>query len=299
MEPNLQKAVIYLDHNVIAQLASTDSVSPLERVLIELSKLHFEIPFSTSHINEIVRISGADREERINSHLKILSKISQNRLLDFRDGLGQYTIRDSEPSQMYKEFSEAEPHLSKMFDALRLIKHDDLRLLRKTFNIDSSKINQMNPSEAIDYIDLQIKLKTQDNGSSAEEDILINWLKENNVTSFSAMIDQSIETVKKIDATSITDYTLQVMHFSLLESFGYQSQKKNKYDAVNSFYDYCHSAIARDCAIFVSEDDKMLKRMGGAGRKATQFKITKKIPVAVSINQFLHLIDYMFRDNNA
>jgi len=245
--------IVYLDWNIIADLESR-KLPWLEKKLFEAKKREaISIPFSGEHIKEACDIKP---EGEINKRLEYISKLSSN--LYFVNNLQSTGYRIETPQSAYDTISEVDLGFDTDKFISNLIPYEALKYARNLLTLDSARLNNINPEEAIDEIDKIITSK------EIKDRYYPNYDGD---LSCRGLIKKSIEIVEQEAILPIFGdlyyqnkyYVLQnviIMAFSLLDSFGFWADKKAAYKKGSRFEDAMHAFNGTFTNLVISADKR-------------------------------------------
>ncbi|PIP90597.1 MAG: hypothetical protein COW01_09850 [Bdellovibrionales bacterium CG12_big_fil_rev_8_21_14_0_65_38_15] len=158
---------------------------------------------------------------------------------------------------------------------------EQIQETRLAFGLDPKVLNNMSMFEAINFIDQRIKQvheeKLADETYRQQYLAGIGNLKPMTIAS---SIDYMAEKILQPNGIAANEFSKLIMLASLLETYGFQSQQLNKNQGA-AFYDHIHFAIAQSSHLFLSRDEKLIKKIGKS--KAIYFDnflkmVTKDLP---------------------
>ena len=244
--------IVYLDWNVIADLES-GKLPKLEKKLFEAKKRDaISIPFSGEHIKEACNIKP---EGEINKRLEYISKLSSN--LYFFNNLQSIGYRIETPQSVYDTISAVDLgfDIDKVFS--NLIPYEVLKYARNLLTLDPARLNNINPEEAIDEIDKIITSKELKNRF---------WPDYEGDLSFMGLIRKISELIKQnpfipykeqyYKKRFIMVENIIIGAFSLLDSFGFWSDKKTAYKKGSRFEDAMHAFNGTFTDLIISADKR-------------------------------------------
>lgn len=244
--------IVYLDWNVIADLESGQQPR-LEKKLFEAKKREaISIPFSGEHIKEACDIKP---EGEINKRLEYISKLSSN--LYFVNNLQSTGYRIETPRSVYDTISEVDLGFDTDKFFSNLIPYEALKYARNLLTLDPARLNNINPEEAIDEINKIITSKELKDRF---------WPDYEGDLSFMGLIRKIPELIKQNPFIPYKEQyykkrftmveNIIIGAFSLLDSFGFWSDKKTTYKKGSRFEDAMHAFNGAFTNLVISADKR-------------------------------------------
>lgn len=265
---NFNRIVIYLDHNIFArsvnQLKNIDRI--FHKILLALNQsLQVAIPYSSIHIEEVRQISGPYKDNNIQEHLTAIKDISKSYYIDFNVSVNNYTIRQRDPFELYQTITTNDIlSYEKIQEGLiKLIPFDKMKEIRERLKIDKKVLSNLDPADAVNYIDQKLEvlhqemMRSQKGYQSAFESIIGSGEKLTLLT-----LTEYVSAIAQSCNLNIDQHTKSIMFAQMLESFGYQSNDRNS-KRLAVFNDHCHYSFAKIANYFITDDKKLLKKLGG------------------------------------
>gem|GEM_PF-1161123 len=241
---------VYLDWNIIADMES-GKLSWLEEKLFEAkSRKTISIPFSATHIKEACNIESS---EEINRRLGYISKLSSN--LYFVNNLQSTGYLIETPKSVYDTIGEVSLDFDTGNFFSSIIPFEVSKFARELLTLDSERLNNIPPEKAIDEIDKIITSKELRDRfwPDYEGDLSFMGL----IRKISELIIQNPfipykEQYYKRRFTMAENIIIGA--FSLLDSFGFWSDKKTAYKKGSRFEDAMHAFNGTFTDLVISAD---------------------------------------------
>ncbi|MBW9150988.1 hypothetical protein [Clostridium estertheticum] len=244
------KKTIYIDHNILIDYANDRDF----REKINLSKNNFQYCFSSSHLNEIIKIKDLERKA-------MLTKA----IISLTDSIGVYEL-DNELKivkidiDYVKDIEDEQNTAIEISEEYRKIQINDKKIFFKEYN--TIKFSKFINSTGVFVLD----------------DLELNKLLLHVACSY------NIEKIKntKFRNTSEINHLVYSL-FNIFNILGYKIDKKEK-TIISSAHDIEHIKFASICDIFVSDDSKLL------ARSIEIYKFIKSKTILIDKKQFIDLI---------
>jgi len=251
------KIKTYLDWNVIADFLD-GNFKWLEDIIFYNCE-NISIPFSAEHVDEATNIklsNDLDTKAEIDRRLNYLSRISSN--LYFVNDMIDMGYRIEPPASVFQTLNDVPLgiDLNKLFSSF--IDYDTLKNGRIKLELDPNILNNIKPENAIPKIDEII---------TSKKEIQENIKNHNLDISFMGILKKALEISEESHSnTSYNDIiskkktyqlnNLVVMSFSLLDTFGFWSDKKSTYIRGSRFPDSRHAFNAIFMDVLISNDKR-------------------------------------------
>jgi len=260
--------IIYLDWNVIVDLES-GKLSWLEKKIFEAkSRKSISIPFSGEHRKEASNIKS---KEEINRRLTYIAELSSN--LYFFNNLQSIEYKIETPRSVYNTISEVDLGINPDKFISNLIPFEALKNTRNLLTLDPTRLNNISPEKAIGEIDKII-------GSYGED------------FSFAGLIKKGIEIAEQNAVLPNKYYFEQIIIiavFSLLDLFGFWSDKKETYERGSHLVDSRHALNGTFADLVISADWRFCMRS-----KAVYSLLKRKpkvLHLKTDVNEIVKILD--------
>lgn len=289
--------VVYLDHNVFARfLDERDAIQePFGSLIVTLREAgHIVVPFSTTHVLEVARINGAKRDRHIQRHLKVIDNVTGGTFIDFHEGAGRYTVQARSPFETFTTMMEVPHVIDKMKDLLNLLPASGIEQARKDLGLDPVKLNNLSPREAEALINQALAAKHADVLASPEARS-VYLVQLGNLDSLS--VESIIDLMPALSSQMGTPnaHVRALMKSTIMELFGFCPDKLSK-DRLTAHFDSAHEAIAQAVSYFITEERRLLRKMGG--RKSDPTESGNRVMTrAEFINHYLELTTKVTREH--
>ncbi|MDX1472289.1 MAG: hypothetical protein R3213_12390, partial [Flavobacteriaceae bacterium] len=220
----MNRTPIYLDSNVVIDTIEGRDNELMGLLFRSLFMGLYCYPFSAETVGEITDV---ERPERNEARLMYLEDLSKN--IYFENSFNSIKFRTERPQKVFKTINEvgAETNFNKMY--ANVIPFDNILELRKVYKLDPSVLNNMAPGDAIAYIDETLASYDyiEKEGSPSPPKSIKDM-----VQMVSGICDDAFKDVGKgLGEKAEHDESKKdiIPYFSLLDSFGYWADPKNKY----------------------------------------------------------------------
>lgn len=252
---------IYLDWNVIAGFLE-GNFKWLEGLMFD-NHNKISIPFSAEHVDEATNINLSNDFEtnaEINERLNYLSRISSN--LYFYNDMIDTGFRIESPTSVFKTLNEVNLgiDLNKIFSGF--IDYDALKKGREKLKLDPNTLNNIKPENAIAKIDEILASTKEMQEYKNNETLDIGFMgiskKALEISEESHEKASYNEIIKRKKTYQLNN--LVVMSFTLLDTFGFWSDKKSTYVRGSRFPDSRHAFNAIFMDVLISNDRRFCKK---------------------------------------
>lgn len=252
---------IYFDTNIIIDFYG----GKYEEILNVIYKLKqedsLELPFASTHIEELCDFEIADREKQkteIKSRLDFVSTLSSN--LYFCNDMVSTCFKTEPPAIVYDTLNFSPTKLDYKGFLAGLIPYDALRNCRAQLNLDPQYLNNVKPEDAIEEIDrFLFKAPETFAQTYSGERSVIGFLKTGLEMSENAHKGSSYHNVISKKESYVMENVIVAL-FSLLDSFGFWSDKKNGFSTGSLFGDAIHCFNASYCDYLISNDLRLCNK---------------------------------------
>lgn len=246
------KIIVYLDWNVIAEFLD-HRFSDLETQLKQFKYSEkVLIPFSSEHVEESSNIKLENEEKTtktIEDRLEYLSELSSD--IYFVNDLIHTGFRVEHPVEVYNTIKEIDLGFNIRQLFVELVDFDSIKMSRELIGISSNELNNISPDKAIQKIDKMLNLYGDKTGQKTSIREIIKGVME-----FTEQTHGRHEYYKMSKQKITHDLNnFIIMTFSLLDTFGFWSDRKATYNKGSMFID-CRHAFNGFFANFVISNDK-------------------------------------------
>lgn len=255
----MDRSPIYLDSNVVIDTIEGRDNELMGLLFRSLYMGPYCYPFSAETVGEITDLERPDRNEARLMYLEDLSKG-----VYFENSFNSIKFRSERPKNVFKTINEvgAEIDFNKMF--ANVIPFEHILELRKAYKLDPSVLNNMVPSDAIQYIDET--LASYDYLEKEGAPIPPKSIKDM-VQMVSGICDDAFKDVGKgLGEKADHDESRKdiILYFSLLDSFGYWGDPKKKYEKGSRLVDAQHALVGSYFNGVVSRDTHFIRKAKAA-----------------------------------
>jgi len=226
---------IYLDNNIFISLEN-GSITPSNLEELVGNKID-KIFYSASHIQETLEIKGeteSKRLERIKKRLNTIEIITKCNY--FYENLDNQVFEQLvKPSKVLETITEVSFGQSAMKSLINLFSEKQKEEIRKSLNIEPSRINNYSPNEVVEHLNKKI--------SQAGQDFTFLGIIETGV-SFHP------------DGKTFGRSNRIAAIFEILDMFGYWRDKSNEKSNYARLWDSSHTSFATNCDYFMSDDKR-------------------------------------------
>ena len=255
----MERSPIYLDSNVVIDTIEGRENELMGLLFRSLYMGSYCYPFSAETVGEITDLERPDRNEARLMYLEDLSKG-----VYFENSFNSIKFRFELPKNVFKTINEvgAEIDFNKMF--ANVIPFEHILELRKSYKLDPGVLNNMIPSDAIQYIDET--LASYDYIEKKGAPIPPKSIKDM-VKMVSRICDDAFKDVGRgLGEKAEHDESRKdiVLYFSLLDSFGYWGDPKKKYEKGSRLVDAQHALVGSYFNGVVSRDTHFIRKAKAA-----------------------------------
>ncbi|MFC2141058.1 hypothetical protein ACFLQP_02045 [Acidobacteriota bacterium] len=238
-----EKPIIYLDQNVIIDLEKS-YLKQFEQILLQ-SRENGEIliPFSSTHIYETNNITGKNRKKFIQDRLSYISRFTGNLYLNHSQDVREFRLKIVKPEIVYRGITEPPTVQPIMHDLLNVLPHKYFSAFRDALTISVNELNNFSPPNVIEQIESYLNKKYIQYYPDGQGFKLRPYFKM--CLGFNPGY-QNFGLFQKMPG-----------FFSLLNTFGYNPDKKSPKSIIAGFYDSDHAANAACADYFVTNDKKL------------------------------------------
>lgn len=249
---------IYLDTNVIIDFYNGDFKDILSALLNLKLEGVVEIPFSSTHVEEISDLQNGDRKKEIATRLAFLSKLSSD--LYFCNDMLTTSFKVKSPNDVYNTLNDLPIKIDYKSLFANFIPFDTLKNGRYQLGLDPQYLNNIAPENAINEIDKYLFASIEKYTPNYSGEITVKRiLKKAFEISEDAHSNSSYHSVISKKKSYLTENII-VMLFSLLDSLGFWSDKKSVYSRGSRFGDCFHCFNGSYCSYIISNDLRFCKK---------------------------------------
>lgn len=225
----------YLDNNIIIDIES-ESYS-LSDLLGKFDNKISKVFYSASHLQEANEITGSnsiERTNRLNRRFETITKITKNNYL-FHELLSNKVYELIEkPSVVFDTINDVPFAQNAMKGMINIISEKQKESFRNQLDIDLKKINNYNPNEVIQQINMK-------------SDLLGGY-------SFLGLIEKAIDLHPQGKEFGLHNRIAGIFEF--LDMFGYWKDKYNDKSNYARLWDSSHTYFSSFCDFFISNDKR-------------------------------------------
>lgn len=255
-------STIYLDTNVLIDLI--DGVYPwLLSSIIKIKKEKgIDFPYSSTHIEELTDLklqSTIERQNEIIKRLDFISNLSSD--IYFCNDMLVTEFKKENPHNVFSTLNDLPFKINYKELFANLIPYDSLKNSRKQIDLDTQYLNNIDPEIAIKEIDKIInKSKDKLNLKNFNEDVsILGLIKKGMQISEDAHKGTSYHNITSKKESYFLENFI-VMLFSLLDSFGFWSDKRKVYSKGSRFADAIHCFNGVYCDYIISNDTRFCNK---------------------------------------
>lgn len=252
--------LVYLDSNIFFRMHRGE----LEGLRVVLEQAvedgRMMIPFSTAHIEEVMRCRGEESDAEIESTLDFISNLTRN--MCFHSDVLQLVVRQESPQQTRDTLAEADPGFNPYGILAAMINPEMLARGRGQLGLSPNQLNNASPAEAVEAIDRVLK------GDDVQQHVPDNVEFE---VSFKGILTMVGDICRQqfdgmyaglgINPGRVNYASMPfVMAFSLFDSFGFWPDKKETLKKGSHLQDAQHGFFGSLCHYVVSEDKRFRKK---------------------------------------
>lgn len=255
----MERSIIYLDSNVVIDtIEGRDN----ELMALLLRSLYFGpycYPFSAELIGEVTDL---EREERNQARLMYIGDLSKR--VYFESSFTNIGFKYENPEEVFKTITDVDIGIDVNKTFANMISFEQISELRKEYDLDPSFLNNMAPKDALACIDSKIEnyqYEVKVGAASPPKSM------RDMITTVSAICEESFKDVGKgLGEKAEHDQSRNdlVMFFSLLDSFGYWSDPKKKYEKGSRLVDAQHALVGSYFNAIVSRDSHYVRKAEAA-----------------------------------
>lgn len=253
---------IYLDTNIIIDLYDGEYPWLLSAIMNSKKDKVIDFPYSSTHIEELTALklkNTIEKQYEIRKRLDFVSNLSSD--IYFCNDMLVTEFKKDNPHSVFNTLNDLPIKINYKEFFANLISYDSLKKSREQIDFDSQFLNNVNPQIAIEEIDKIIsKSKDKLNLKNINEDISILGIIKKGM-------QISEDTHKGTSYHNITskkeNYALEnfiVMLFSLLDSLGFWSDKREVYSKGSRFADAIHCFNGVYCDYVISNDTRFCNK---------------------------------------
>lgn len=271
--PHVDKIVVYLDYNVFVSAAHDENRLGLLKALADTD--YFIFPFTHIHVQEINRIASNEKE-KIKKRLTVIKSITKSNYLDFNQSVGQFTIRERDPFELYQTINEVPQDF---IDGIS--KYATETYLRPTLpNLPSSCFKGEDlfahfiEQYRSEFPNLAIELNNLNKNDA------VKYLKEKIYSGFS--FEKMYETMTKI----LKDHGLGEMTYEdfldlQLYIAGYKTPNSDLKKPGGLMSDHQHIYFAQNCPIVISNDKNFRRKLRAKFDSSQKLVIEPKLGIVI------------------
>ena len=250
------KIATYLDWNVIADFLK-GNFKWLEDIIFSNCE-NISIPFSSEHIYEATNIkllNDINTKTEIDRRLNYLSRISSN--LYFVNDMKDTGYRIEKPASVFQTLNDVPSGIdpNKLFS--NLFDYNILKDVRTKLKLDPNILNNIRPDDAIQKVDEIITSKEipeQKKNKNHGIGFMGIQKKALKISDESHSNTSYNDIIRKKKTYQLNNFV--VMSFSLLDTFGFWSDKKSTYIQGSRFPDSRHAFNAIFMDVLISSDKR-------------------------------------------
>jgi hypothetical protein len=201
------------------------------------------IPFSSTHIYETNNITGENRKHFIQDRLFYISRLTGDLYLNHSQYARRLSLKIVKPEIVYRKITEPPTVQPIMHDLLNVLSHKDFLAFRDALTISVSELNNFSPPNVIAQIESYLNKK------------YIQYYPDGQGFKLRPYFKMCLE----LDPGFQNFWLFQKMagFFSLLNTFGFNPDKKSPKSIIAGSYDSHHAANAACVDYFVTNDKKL------------------------------------------
>lgn len=246
---------IYLDTNILIDCYEGKHKEFLDALRRLKQEDSIQLPYSSTHIEEICNFKMQDKQKQnaeIKSRLDFISELTSN--LYFCNDMVSTQCKEEHPTVVYETINFMPTKIDYKALLANLISYDALKNSRNQLNLDPHYLNNIKPVDSIKEIDKYLSNASKQFGQTYSGDIsVIELLRKGLEISEDAHKGSGYHNIisKK---ESYHNENVIVTLFSLLDSFGFWSDKKENYSTGSQYGDAIHCFNGSNCDYVISND---------------------------------------------
>jgi hypothetical protein len=245
----VERAVVYLDSNVIIDIFEGRDDELLGLLFRSIYSGPYCYPFSAELISEITDPQYPDRN---NKRMLLVADLS--RRFYFENSFTKIGFRNENPETVFNTINEVDIGFNYNSHFANLISFEQIIGVREAFGLDSKSLNGMEPLAAIKHIDRALANFDYQETSGTQKPP--RSLKDM-ISAVSSITEESFKDVgtglgKKAEHDAHRKDI--IMFFSLLDTFGYWGDPRQKYKRGSRLCDAQHALVGSHFSAIVSRD---------------------------------------------
>lgn len=250
----MERLFIYLDANVLIDTIEGRDDELMGLLFRSLYNGPYCYPFSAEVIGEV---TDPNRKERNDERLMYISDLSKN--VYFENTLVNVGFRYEMPQKVYETISEIDTGIDINNIFADFVSFEKMVELRELFNLEPAQLNNMEPLDAIAFIDNKLENYQYEKavGSTPPPKSLKDF-----VSMISEVCEKSFKDIGKPFGVNNVNFHEKdiVLFFSLLDSFGYWGDPRKKYKKGSRLVDSQHALVGSNFRAIVSRDPHFIRK---------------------------------------